>query len=117
VGPSDWTVQGYPYFSGTGIYRTTAEVPAELERCRLRLDVPTRDDAVEVVVNGACAGVRLWDPYEVDATDLLRTGTNEIEIRVSNTPANLLNGERRASGLSGPPVLVPLTPVRLEVRL
>ncbi len=115
VRPSDWTAQRYPYFSGTGVYRTTVDVPAEFDGRRLGLRVPMRDDAVEVFVNGACAGVRLWDPYEIDVTDVVRAGTNEIEIRVSNTPANLLNGERRASGLAGTPVLVPLTPVRLEV--
>jgi hypothetical protein len=115
VRPADWTTQGYPFFSGTGIYRKTAGVPHAFDGRRLRLRVPTVDDAVEVFVNGSCAGVRLWDPYEIDVTELVRTGTNEIEVRVSNTPANLLNGERRPSGLAGPPVLVPLTPVRLEI--
>jgi len=115
VRPEDWTTQGYPFFSGTGVYRTTVDVPQAFDGRRLRLRVRTVDDAVEVVVNGSCAGVRLWDPYEIDVTELVRTGPNEIEVRVSNTPANLLNGERRASGLAGAPVLVPLTPVRLEI--
>jgi hypothetical protein len=77
--------------------------------------MPMRDDVVEVFVNDERAGVRLWDPYELDVTDLLRPGENRLEIRVSNTPANLLNAERRPSGLAGPPALVPMRRVRLEV--
>ena len=70
--PASWTDQGYPYYSGRGVYRTTFEVPAELAGRRLRLEVPMRDDVLEVEVNGQVAGVRLWDPYEVEVTGLLR---------------------------------------------
>jgi alpha-L-rhamnosidase len=115
VRPGPWTEQGYPFFSGTGHYRTTASLPAEIDGCRVAIRVPTRDDVVEVFVNGVCAGVRLWHPYQLDVTALVRPGDNEIEIRVSNTPANLLNAERRPSGLAGAPVLVPTRPVRLEI--
>jgi hypothetical protein len=38
-------------------------------------------------------------------TGRLRAGTNEIALRVANTPANLLNADVRASGIAGPPVL------------
>jgi hypothetical protein len=115
VRPAPWTEQGFPFFSGTGHYRTTVTVPAAFSGCRIRLRTPTRDDAVEAYVNGECAGVRLWDPYDVDVSGLLRTGENELDIRVSNTPANLLNAERRPSGLAGPPTLVPSRPVRLKL--
>ena len=83
--PASWTDQGYPFYSGRGVYRTTVEVPADLAGRRLRLEVPMRDDVLEVVVNGHAAGVRLWDPYVVEVTGLLRAGPNELALRVANT--------------------------------
>jgi hypothetical protein len=62
-------------------------------------------------VNGTSAGVRLWDPYVVELTDLLRNGENTLELRVANTARNLLSGVARPSGLAGPPRLVPQRPV------
>ncbi|MFN2490336.1 MAG: glycosyl hydrolase [Actinomycetota bacterium] len=102
--PGSWTEQGYPFFSGRGVYRTTFEVPGATTG-RLVLEVPMRDDVLEVEVNGHAAGVCLWDPYEVEVTDLVRPGRNEVALRVANTPANLLNGVRRPSGLAGTPRL------------
>jgi alpha-L-rhamnosidase len=104
--PESWTDQGYPFYSGRGAYRTTVEAPADLARRRLFLEVPMRDDVLEVEVNGQPAGVRLWDPYAVEVTGLLRPGPNEVVLRVANTPANLLNATPRPSGLAGRPRLV-----------
>lgn len=104
--PGSWTEQGYPFYSGRGAYRTTFEVPDGVAEGPLRLEVPMRDDVLEVEVNGVRAGVRLWDPYEVDIGPAVRPGGNELLLRVANTPANLLNGDLRPSGLAGSPRLV-----------
>ena len=69
--------------------------------------VPMRDDVLDVHVNGAPAGVRLWDPYTIEVTDLVREGENEISLSVTNTLVNLLSGTPRPSGMAGPPSLVP----------
>jgi hypothetical protein len=61
------------------------------------------DDAVEVVVNGQTAGVRLWEPYEIDITDVVQPGENTLELRVTNTLINLLEAVQRPSGLAGAP--------------
>ncbi len=55
------------------------------------------DDVLEVIVNGQSAGVRLWEPYQIEVTDLLKPGENTIEMLVANTLVNLLEGS------SGPP--------------
>jgi hypothetical protein len=73
---------------------------------RVFLEVPMGDDALEVEVNGEPAGVVLWEPYVVDVTGLVEAGANDLLLRVANTPANLLNGEPRPSGLAGPPRVV-----------
>jgi alpha-L-rhamnosidase len=106
--PAPWTEQGYPFFSGTGVYRTRFEVPATQNDGRLFLDVPMGDDVLDVEVNGRPAGVRLWEPYGMDVTDLVRPGENDLTIRVANTIANLLNGVDRPSGIAGAPRLVPV---------
>jgi hypothetical protein len=48
-------------------------------------------------------------------TELLAKGEIELELRVANTPVNLLEGVPRRSGLTGPPRLVPYA--RFEVEL
>jgi hypothetical protein len=101
-----WTEQGYPFYSGTGVYRRTFELPDSFADHRWFLEVPMRDDVLEVHVNGAPAGVRLWDPYVVELTGL-HAGTNELAISVTNTLTNLLNAVARPSGLAGAPRIVP----------
>jgi glycosyl hydrolase family 106( putative alpha-L-rhamnosidase) len=107
LGPASWTEQGYPFLSGTGVYRRNFDLPTGFDGRRLFLEVPVRDDVLEVHVNGVPAGVRLWDPYVVEVTDLVHAGSNEVAVSLTNTLANLLNGVARPSGLAGPPVLVP----------
>lgn len=107
IQPASWTTQGYPYYSGTGIYRRTFTLPAEFEGMRIIIDTPMIDDVLEVRVNGQSAGVRLWTPYTIEITDLLQAGENMLELYVANTLVNLLNAEPRASGISGAPKLIP----------
>jgi hypothetical protein len=116
VQPASWTDQGYPFLSGTGVYRRTLELPASFAGHRLFLEVPMRDDVLEVHVNGSPAGVRLWDPYVVEITDLVRPGENELSLSVTNTLANLLNGVARPSGLAGAPSLVPYASFTFDLR-
>ncbi len=94
-----WTEQGYPYYSGTCLYRQTVEIPPFLrgQRVVIRADQP--GDLVEFVVNGASAGVRAWAPYQVDITALVEPGPNLVEIKVTNSLANALFSEARPSGL------------------
>jgi hypothetical protein len=102
--PADWTEQGYPFYSGCGVYRT--RVDAALDGL---LEADAGDDVLEVLVNGETVGVRLWPPYALAVS--LKPG-DELELRVFNTPANLLDGEPRRSGLTGPPRVLPWSPSR-----
>jgi hypothetical protein len=104
---TDWTAQGHPHYSGCGVYRARVALPDRDDGARMVLVADAGDDVLEVIVNGASAGVRLWPPYDVEVTDLLVAGDNELELRVCNTPVNLLEGTPRRSGLAGPPRLVP----------
>jgi hypothetical protein len=101
--PTSWTEQGYPFYSGRGVYRSTFTVPAEAEGKRIILSPAVIDDVLEILVNGSRAGIRLWAPYDVDITEFVKPGENVLELRVANTLINLLEAVPRASGLSGAP--------------
>jgi hypothetical protein len=100
-----WSTQGYPFLSGRGRYRRRMTLPELEAGRRLVLDVPMVDDVLDVMINDRPAGVRAWPPYSIDVTDLVTSGDNLIELTVANTPANLLSGVERPSGLAGPPRL------------
>jgi hypothetical protein len=112
--PQPWTAQGYPHFSGRAIYRKRFELAESFSGQRVFIEPEMHDDVLEVLVNGQSAGVRLWAPYQIEITDLLKPGENTVEMRVANTLVNLLEGVERPSGLSGPPKLVPYRTFTLD---
>lgn len=103
----DWTQSGYPYYSGTGVYRSEINVPSEyVGSGRVWLEAECGEDVLEVSVNGGDALVAPWHPYRLDVTEHLREGTNTFEIRVTNTLLNVLEGEPQRSGLFSAPRLI-----------
>ena len=110
-----WTEQGYPFYSGAAVYRTTATLPDSLAGTRVFVDADAGDDALEVVVNGGVAGVRLWEPYTVEVTDQVTPGENTIELRVANTAVNMLSAVSRPSGLRAAPRLVQRRSVEFDL--
>lgn len=113
--PEAWTNQGYPYFSGRAIYRKRFELPASFNGQRIFLEPEMQDDVLEAIVNGQSAGVRLWEPYQMEITDLVNPGENTIELRVANTLVNLLEAVERHSGIAGAPKLVPYHTFTLDL--
>ena len=113
--PQSWTNQGYPHFSGQAIYRKSFELPESFTGQRVFMEPEMQDDVLEVMVNGESAGVRLWAPYQIEITDLLKSGENTIELRVANTLVNLLQAVERPSGLAGAPKLVPYQTFTFDV--
>jgi hypothetical protein len=105
--PESWTIQGYPHFSGRAVYRKRFMLPESFQGQRVFLEPEMQDDVLEVSVNGQVAGIRLWEPYQIEITDLLKSGENTLELRVANTLVNLLEAVERPSGLGGAPKLVP----------
>jgi hypothetical protein len=106
VEPVAWTTQGYPFFSGRATYTRRFALPREFESQRIFVEPAMGDDTLEVLVNDQSAGVRLWAPYAVEITSLLRPGENTLELRVANTLINMIEAAERPSGLCGAPRLV-----------
>ncbi|MEN4098527.1 MAG: glycosyl hydrolase [Anaerolineaceae bacterium] len=105
--PQPWTMQGYPHYSGRATYRKRFDLPESFSAQRVFVEPDMQDDVLEVLVNGQSAGVRLWAPYQIEVTDLLKPGENTLELRVANTLVNLLEAVERPSGLNGAPRLIP----------
>jgi len=86
----DWSLDGeLRGFSGRGVYTTTFSVAADAGG-RLILDLGNVREVAEVTVNGKHAATLLLRPYQVDITDLVRTGENALEIAVTNTLYNAM---------------------------
>jgi hypothetical protein len=84
-----WQTQGFPFYAGTGIYRTTFNAEkADLDfPATLVCDVA--QGGVEVSLNGRPCGTRIWEPYSTALTGALKAGENHLELKVTNTPQDL----------------------------
>jgi len=101
-----WTGQGYPFYSGTGIYETEVAIPDEYLEGRLFLEVDCGEDVLEVSLNGGEGSIIPWHPYRLDITDEVKPGSNLLSLAVTNTLINMLEGVHKVSGILQPPRLV-----------
>ena len=85
-----WEKAGYPYYIGDGIYKVCVSVEAGWKKAVLT--IPT-DDIAMVFVNGQFVGKKLWLKNDMDVSDFLKPGSNEIEVRITSTCANLFGCE------------------------
>jgi hypothetical protein len=64
-------------------YRNEIEVPGNLPTGRrLYLDLGAVQEFARVTLNGRELEARAWPPYRWDVSDLVRSGANQLEIRV-----------------------------------
>jgi len=96
----DWsrhTDPGVKYFSGTGTYRKTIQVPAAWLQggAHLWLDLGDVRNLAAVTVNGSSLGVAWHAPYRADVTSALKPGENLLEIAVVNSWVNRLIGDEQ----------------------
>jgi hypothetical protein len=118
---TDSANEGVKYFSGTATYTKIIQAPQDWFRpgAKLLLDLGMVMDIAEVSVNSTSL-VTLWKvPYQVDVTNALKPGENQLEIKVTNEWTNRLIGDRAAppdkkvlaaggpmiGGFGGPPPL------------
>jgi hypothetical protein len=59
----DWTKQGYPFFSGTGLYRNSVRLARPFPSGRVFLEADCGEDVLAVRVNGSALLVAPWHPY------------------------------------------------------
>ncbi|WP_162052919.1 glycosyl hydrolase [Pontibacter pamirensis] len=95
------TQDGVKYFSGTATYQKTFDVPANTVSAvksrdqRLFLDLGQVEVLAQVLVNGKDLGILWKRPYRVDVSDIVKSGSNSVEIRVTNLWPNRLIGDEQ----------------------
>lgn len=89
--PAFWTtsdVDEVKYHSGAGTYALTFDQPQRVGEQRIKLKLDKVQNLAEIVLNGKEVGVIWTDPLEIDVTDYLKSGKNQLEIKVYNTWGN-----------------------------
>ena len=89
--------QGVKYFSGTGTYSETVQVPTGWFQpgTRLYLDLGDVKNLAEVLINGKSLGIVWKTPFRVDVTGALKEGENTLEVKVTNLWVNRLIGDQQ----------------------
>lgn len=85
------------YFSGTATYKKTFEITADLlqKDKQLELDLGSVAVIAEVLINGKTVRT-LWKAlFRTDITDYVKTGSNTLEVKVTNLCPNRLIGDER----------------------
>jgi hypothetical protein len=91
---------GLDQYAGTLTYRRTMHIAAT--GAPIALDLGEVGEIAELRVNGKTAGVRFAPPYRFDITTLVRGGSNDIEVAVTNTAqAKWVEGTSRGDAVSG----------------
>jgi hypothetical protein len=99
----DWTKQGYPFYSGTGVYETEIEIKENYLDGKLFLIADCGEDVLEIIINNNKGIVVPWHPYKVNLTGLVKPGKNNIKLKVTNTLINILEAVQKKSGLFSQP--------------
>lgn len=122
MNPGSWTANGLPYFSGSAAYERSFNLPREYLGKKLVLDCGQVGVVAEAWVNGRPAGVRVWLPYSIDISKLVKAGENKLRIVVTNTLETERAVENHApklqkiepNGLIGPVRITPYQEVVLR---
>lgn len=94
----DWSMHpdaDIAHFSGSANYRADFSMHERDHTERLYLDLGEVVALADVKINGKPVGGVWTAPYRVDVTDAIVTGTNTVEVRVTNTWVNRLIGDQK----------------------
>jgi hypothetical protein len=83
-----WNEAGMPFYSQKVSYSQTFDT-GEDDGCSYKVKLDNwKGSVAEVLVNGEPAGLIAFAPYELDVTDKMKKGTNEITVRVTGSLKN-----------------------------
>ncbi|MES2391218.1 MAG: glycosylhydrolase-like jelly roll fold domain-containing protein, partial [Acidobacteriota bacterium] len=96
---TDSTIPGVRYFSGTGTYANSINVPADLlaGHRAIWLNLGDAREVVTVAINGKDLRTLWHGPYIVRIDPALHPGTNSLSIRVTNLWPNRIIGDKQPS--------------------
>jgi hypothetical protein len=84
-----WKQQTMPFYSNSVSYIKSFDATEQISAWKIKLN-RWRGTVAEVLVNGESAGIIGWEPYELDISDLIKKGRNEVEVKVTGSLKNLL---------------------------
>jgi len=109
----DWSKRpedGIKYYSGIATYRKTfASDPSKIQNSKFKifLDLGTVHDMARVKLNGKDLGVVWCAPWQVEITDALKVGDNQLEIEVANRWPNRMIGDKQPADANAREVEAP----------
>ena len=88
---------GIKYYSRTATYTKSLEAPSSwlADNTRLWIDLGDVKNLAEIAVNGRNLGIVWHWPYRVDVTNVLRPGTNQLSVKVTNAWVNRMIGDQQ----------------------
>jgi hypothetical protein len=97
---NSWTESSDPgirYFSGTATYKQAMRIDNRWRShgAHIVLELGSVRNIAEVRVNGHELGLLWKAPFDIDITDALKSGDNQIEIKVTNLWPNRLVGDQQ----------------------
>ena len=81
------------YFSGTASYEKTFSITEEQVKHPMRLQLGKVHDICRVWLNGKDLGVIWTAPWQIELTNEIKEGTNDLKIEVTNCWSNRLIGD------------------------
>jgi len=95
-----WKEQKQPFYSWDMSYSKTYTIDKKTGAYAVQLN-KWNGTVAEVYVNGTKAGIIYSNPYRLDVTSSLKTGTNQIDIHVIGSLKNLLGPHYKTSNPEG----------------
>jgi len=94
---SDNSDAGVKYFSGTGTYTKSFDVPAAslTKGAQVWIDLGDVKNLADVSINGKSLGIVWHAPYRVNVTSAVKSGSNELVVKVTNAWVNRLIGDEQ----------------------
>jgi len=83
------------HYSGTAFYDNTFMLEKLPEDAKVMIDLGEFTAMAKVTVNGKYAGGLWTPPYQLDISDLVREGNNELRIEIVNTWLNRIIGDMK----------------------
>ncbi len=94
----DWNKRPEPAvknFSGSAVYKKSFSMQTLVPKQRYFLDLGTVKETARINLNGKDLGVVWCAPWQIEITEAVRTGENELEIKVVNLWPNRLVGDKK----------------------
>jgi hypothetical protein len=92
----DWTEledESLKHFSGTATYKTSFRLEEKPAARKVFLDIGKANVMASIKLNGNSVGGLWTAPWQIDVTDYLKSGENQLEIAVTNLWVNQLIGD------------------------